>query len=270
MKRVKQLSISGRTLVIVPHSDDEVLLFGGLIQRCLTENQPVYVALVTNGDYEAASETEGVVRPAETIAGLKVLGLPESQVILMGYVDTGMPREESFLAGLYDEHDENRVHTSRVGTHTYALPYHKDFHTALYGTPAPYTRKALREYLRRLIQEVQPDNIFTTHPEDAHGDHSALYWFVAEAAGRKKLYAGYAHSPLGDLVLPPEQARIPCPPGLEAAWETAACLNLAPEEVEKKRQALEKHISALKPDAEAFLRSLVKENEVYFPMEAQT
>lgn len=100
---MNELSINGTALIIVPHSDDEVLLFGGLIQRWLAEGEQVYVALVTNGDYEAHNEQEGQTRPAETIKGLRLLGLPEQNVLLMGYADTGMPRGESFLARLYED-----------------------------------------------------------------------------------------------------------------------------------------------------------------------
>lgn len=266
---MKELPISGRNLVIVPHSDDEVLLFGGLIQRAVRENVPIYAALVTNGDYEADTQAQGAIRPAETIEGLKVLGLPESRVILMGYADTGMPRALSFLAGLYDEVNENKIHRSRVGSHTYGLEYHRDFHTELYGCPAPYTRKALREDLLRLIQEIRPDNIFTTHPDDVHADHSALYHFVRELAAGVKIYAAFAHSPEGDIPLPPDTERIPCPPGMEKAWRRAVCLELTDAEIENKRRALEQHVTALKPDAAEFLRSFVKRNEVYFPMEVR-
>lgn len=119
---MRELSISGTALIIVPHSDDEVLLFGGLIQRRLAEKKPVFVALVTNGDYEARSEQEGRTRPAETLAALSLLGLPDENVFLLGYADTEMPRSESFLAGLYDDKDGDHVHPSRVGIHTYGRP----------------------------------------------------------------------------------------------------------------------------------------------------
>lgn len=261
------LSINGTTLIIVPHSDDEVLLFGGLIQRLLAEGESVFVALVTNGDYEAHSEQEGQTRPAETLAALRLLGVPEQNVFLMGYADTGMPRNESFLAGLFDEEDGGSVHRSRVGIHTYGLPSHPDYHTARYGAPAPYTRDALIQDLSDIIQEVDPQAIFTTHPLDAHGDHEALFYFVREAAKGQPIYAAFAHSRRGDIPLPKSTEEIPCPDDLLDSWHTAVGLTLTPSELERKRQALELNISALKPDACDFLRSFVKRNEFYFPME---
>ena len=56
---MRKLVVEGTTLIIVPHSDDEVLLFGGLIQRLISNKTRVFVALVTNGDYEASTEQEG-------------------------------------------------------------------------------------------------------------------------------------------------------------------------------------------------------------------
>lgn len=264
---MKELSISGTALIIVPHSDDEVLLFGGLIQRRLAEGGLVFVALVTNGDYEAHSEQEGQTRPAETLAALRLLGVPEQNVFLMGYADTGMPRNESFLAGLYDEKDGGNVHPSRVGACTYGLPSHPDYHTGRYGAPAPYTRDALVQDLSDVIQEVNPQAIFTTHPLDAHGDHEALFYFVRETAGRRPIYTAFAHSRKGDIPLPGNTEEIPCPDDLLDSWHTAVGLTLTPSELEQKRQALELHVSALKPDASDFLRSFVKRNEFYFPME---
>lgn len=265
---MRELSISGTALIIVPHSDDEVLLFGGLIQRRLAEKKPVFVALVTNGDYEAHSEQEGQTRPAETLAALSLLGLPDENVFLLGYADTGMPRSESFLAGLYDDKDGDHVHPSRVGIHTYGLPAHPDYHTGRYGAPALYTRNALIQDLSDVIQEVEPQAIFTTHPLDAHGDHEALFYFVREAAKGQLIYAAFAHSRKGDIPLPESTEEIPCPDDLLDSWQTAVGLTLTPSELERKRRALELHISALKPDACDFLRSFVKRNEFYFTMEA--
>lgn len=264
---MRKLVVEGTTLIIVPHSDDEVLLFGGLIQRLISNKTRVFVALVTNGDYEASTEQEGQIRPLETIAGLKIFNVPEQDIILMGYADTGMPRNESFLAGLLDETDGERIHVSRVGVHTYGPSSHPDYHSTKHGEPASYTRNALCQDIADVIRETNPRNIFTTHPLDVHGDHSALYHFVKQACGDRLLFSAFAHSCEGDIPLPDTDERIPCPVDLMDAWDTAVELHLTPEEVEKKRRALEEHVSALKPDAIEFLRSYVKCNEVYFPME---
>lgn len=265
---MENIKLHGRILVLIPHPDDEVILFGGLIQRAQTENCPVYVALVTNGDYEASTEEEGRIRPAETLDGLSVLGLPESRVILMGYADIGMKKKESFLYRLYAAENEKAILPSHVGTNTYGLDFHADFHRELHGEPAPYTREAFREDLKELVKIVDPDMIFTTHPRDAHGDHAGLSMFVAELAPRAAVYAGFTHAAQGDSAWPLAGDYFTCPPGLEEEWETAARLDLTEEEQRKKGMALEMHKAALKPDAVDYLHSFVKREEVYIPMEA--
>lgn len=264
---MEQLQLNGTILVVVPHSDDEIILFGGLIQRALKEGREVFVALVTNGDYEAATEAEGITRPLETIEGLKVLGLPEDRLFLMGYADIGMPKAESFVWRLWEKADEESVEPSHVGVHTYGPASHPDFHTTRHGSPAPYTKKAFREDLRDLLEVVKPDMVFTTHPVDAHGDHAGLYHFLRQMAEPAKLYAAFCHSERGDAAWPLAGGHFTCPPAMEAQWEAAVKLDLTTEEVRRKGEALEKHKAALKPDAVDYLRSFIKHDEIYFPME---
>ncbi|MGN1025802.1 MAG: PIG-L deacetylase family protein [Faecousia sp.] len=264
---MQAVKLNGTILVAVPHSDDEIILFGGLTQRALKENHDVFVALVTNGDYEASTEAQGSIRPLETIEGLKVLGLPEDHIFLMGYADTGMPKSESFLWRLWEETEENKVQPSHVGTHTYGCEGHFDFHRAKHGEPAPYTRKAFRQDLAELLSTVNPNMVFTTHPEDAHGDHAGLYQFLKELVGERKLYTAFCHSNLGDAAWPLQGDCFTCPPGLDPEWERAVSLALTTDEGKCKGQALEKHKAALKPDAVDFLRSFVKQDEIYFPVE---
>lgn len=263
---MEQLQLSGTILVVVPHSDDEIILFGGLIQRALKENLDVHVALITNGDYEATTEEEGITRPLETLEGLKLLGMPEENIHLMGYADIGMPKTESFVWRLWVCEDENHVEPSHVGTHTYGPDHHPDFHSSRHGVPAPYTKKAFREDLLELLDAVKPDMVFTTHLEDAHGDHAGLYQFLREMV-YGKLYTAFCHSYLGDAAWPLQGDYFTCPPGMEEQWLCSIKLDLTEEECLRKGNALEIHKAALKPDAVNYLRSFIKQDEIYFPME---
>lgn len=264
---MKQLQLTGSILVIVPHSDDEIILFGGLIQRALATNHKVSVALVTNGDYEATTEAEGITRPLETLAGLCLLGVPEENIFLLGYADIGMPKAESFLWRLWEQGDENHIEPSHVGTHTYGPENHPDFHTACYGVPGSYTRATFRQDLKLLLEKTQPDMVFTTHPEDAHGDHAGLYEFLANLVPENRLFTAYCHSPLGDVAWPDSGECFTCPPNMEKSWQYAVQLKLTREEICCKGQALEIHKTALKPDAVTYLRSFIKSDEIYYPME---
>lgn len=264
---MEQLNLNGTILVVVPHSDDEIILYGGLIQRALAQNQSVYVALVTNGDYEATTEAEGICRPLETIQGLRVLCVPEDHVFIMGYADIGMPKAESFFWQLWEETDSEKVLHSHVGIHTYGPETHPDFHTARHGVPGAYTKAGFQEDLAELLDAVNPDMVFTTHPADAHGDHAGLFQFLRGLVPADKLYTAYCHSPQGDAVWPLEGNQFTCPPGMEQNWAHGVKLDLTAEEVSRKAKALEMHKAALKPDAVVFLRSFVKHDEIYFPVE---
>ena len=263
---MEHLQINGTILVVVPHSDDEIILFGGLIQRALKENHDVHVALITNGDYEATTEEEGITRPLETLEGLRVLGLSEDRIHLMGYADIGMPKEESFVWRLWVSQNENHVEPSHVGVHTYGPANHPDFHSSRHSVPAPYTKKAFQEDLLELLNIVKPDMVFTTHPEDAHGDHAGLYQFLREMVSGT-LYTAFCHSYLGDVAWPLQTAQFTCPPDMEEQWQHTVKLDLSAEERLCKGNALEVHKAALKPDAVVYLRSFIKSDEIYFPME---
>ena len=259
--------ISGNILVIVPHSDDEILMFGGLIQRALAEQKTVHVCLVTNGDYEASTYDEGIVRPQETIQGLKILGLPEENIYLLGYADTGMPKQESFLWRLWESRNADEVYESHVGTCTYGPENHPDFHSAEFGTQGAYTKKNLQTDIQRLMEKLQPQSVYTTHSLDAHGDHAGLYEFVKEAYGTRHLYTGFCHCSGGDSIWPLPGDRFTCPPDLQESKKCSEVLELSEAEAALKAAALEAHQAALKPDAVTFLRSFNKKDEIYFKTE---
>lgn len=67
----------GRTLVIAPHPDDEVLGCGGTIARIADSGQDVHVAIVTRG-YEPAFSSESVEQVrAEMAEAHKILGVSQ-------------------------------------------------------------------------------------------------------------------------------------------------------------------------------------------------
>ena len=255
-------------LVLVPHEDDEVILFGGLIARCMSLGVSVTVALATNGDYGDTDGRIGRARLQESLLGLGDLGLPEENVIFLGYADTGMPQSESFLAGLYAERSGNKLHPSHVGTKTYGLPSHPDYRMQTTGRAADYTKNAFTRDLGALLAAVRPKTVFTTHPLDAHGDHAVLYQFLRELAPVVRTYSGFAHSAGGDAAWPLSGEQFTCPPECEAQCEEAVRLLLTDTERAQKRRALLRHKTARKPDAVAYLDSFIKADEIYFPMEA--
>lgn len=278
------ISEFGKILVLVPHQDDELLLTAGLLHRAAMDGMRPMVAMVTNGDYGSHDHSVGYARLRETIEGLSLIGVPATDLVLLGYADTGMPREDSFIAGLYEETEGDRVHPSHCGTATYGLPEMAELHVLQTGDHATYTRNAFAEDLRILLDTVQPDSIITMALCDTHGDHSGLFEFTRDelqrraAAGEQipALYVGVVHSPAGDENWPLRDGvqLLTCPETLEEVsdlrWEERISIpvpeDMLDPDLERnlKHRAISCHRTALKPDAVDFLYSFVKADEVFW------
>ncbi|MEG0565682.1 MAG: PIG-L family deacetylase, partial [Hungatella sp.] len=87
----------GSMMFLVPHPDDEILMGAGILYEAVRQGSLVTVVMVTNGDYESSDFSVGRSRLRETLASLEVLGVDKNQVEFLGYADTGMPKEDSFL-----------------------------------------------------------------------------------------------------------------------------------------------------------------------------
>ena len=91
-----------KTVIFAPHPDDEIL---GCYQIIKDHPEAAYIVYLTNGDYEGRDMAR--TRWAESRAALAHLGVPEDHMIALGYADTGMAPEISFLWRLW--HDETGV-----------------------------------------------------------------------------------------------------------------------------------------------------------------
>lgn len=269
----------GSILIVVPHQDDEILMAAGILHAAAAAGQKAGVVMATNGDYECTDGTKGRKRLSECLEGLKTLGLSDSQAAFLGYADTGMEEEVSFLHRLYTETDENKIYPSSCSAETYGLPGKPEYHFAAYGEHAAYTRKNFKQDLKEVILKERPDHIFTTSRYDTHGDHSALYLFVEELLKEMKetgyepqLYTGIVHSMAGDENWPMRGGKtFTCPEGFELQkelkWEERFCFPLPKDMLsgsDLKKEALEKHEEALEPNAVEYLMSFLKEEEVFF------
>ena len=284
MTRLEQIdSKFGSTMIIVPHQDDEILMAAGVIYEAVKNQVPIYVVMVTNGDYKSKNFTIGRTRLAETIRGMSLLGLKEEQIIFLGYADTGMPREESFITHLLEEKDEYKTYPSSCSDNTYGLEYKQEYHMIQHQTHAPYCRASLKQDLMEVIQNKKPKNIITTSEYDMHGDHFALYKFVVEVLtdfqdGYKPvLYTGIVHSNAGDEMWPDRKTNVfNCPKDFETAttlkWNdriiipVPECMKLKNGKNNLKLQALNEYETALEPGAYEFLMSFIKDEEIFWEM----
>lgn len=278
---VKNLDISSinHLLVVVPHQDDEILIGAGFIDQMLKQKKKVTVAVVTNGDYECTDYSKGRARLKETLAGLKVLGLSAENVLFLGYADTGMPREESFLTALIHTEEGEKVFPSSASAVTYGLEEKEDFHYMCCGEHGTYSKNTLIADLQELISRSTPDAILTTHPLDMHGDHEALFYFVKSVLEDKnivsdiRVFVGMVHSPQGDETWPlRDSLHFTCPKGMEEYWEKRLILPLEKEltggkkEGNLKYEALKKYETALEPNAVDYLMAFIKDEEIFWEL----
>lgn len=266
-----------RILIVAPHSDDETLGPGGLIQAALAAGAQVRVVMVTNGDgftravralYHAPLPSPqdyikfAYQRQQETLQALAILGLPSADVTFLGYPDGGTARM------WYDHWDPGHPYLSPYTRDQYS-PYDNSF------TPhAPYAGASVVSDLEKIITEFQPTMVVAPHPGDRHPDHMTAY-----------AYTVYALADLGRDRVPVETYLVhrgnwdwPTPQGLhmdaylappwdlaevETDWQT---LDLTTAQEETKLRAIEAYRTQMAV-IRGFLLSFVRENELFAPRE---
>ena len=174
-----------RVLVFAPHPDDEMLGCGGLIQVALANRATVDVALMTNGDAAELAlvfgEKELIVSPSamielgrtrqeESLEALSQLGLPRPRVHFLSYPNNGLMKLWRTAHWRYVDQ-----YTSPY-TRASLSPYPRSL------TPqAPYCGQQVLSDVIAMLQQVRPNKILVTHPEDVHPDHWATDCFVRYA-----------------------------------------------------------------------------------------
>ncbi len=280
-------------LVFAPHPDDEALCCGGIIQQALARGEPVHVVLVTNGDgftHAAAGLTKkpadqlGVAdylaisrfRQDQTVTATRLLGVKRDAVLMLGYPNPGLA--EMYAAKGDARYEQKFTHKSE----TYAL-VQRDYHTAVHGKPAPYTRASLLADMVEIIRKVEPGQIYVTDEADGHPDHSTAFLFVrdaVEAAGyRGEFYTYLIHNgsghdwpwPHGVTPQSPFASHTvngeTIPRGVP--WPPSKRVPLTAREAEGKLQAIRAHTLFFPDPAEneshqANMESFVKSEEVFW------
>ena len=83
----KSALYSGKNVMVFsPHQDDEINLLGGVLEQYVKYGSNVTVVFSTNGDYEGHGET----RLREAVEVLSFIGIPQENVIFLGYGDSTM------------------------------------------------------------------------------------------------------------------------------------------------------------------------------------
>lgn len=271
---------SSRILVFAPHPDDETLACGGLLYTAVHAGAAVRVVFVTSGDgfglavrrsypralHLAAADfiRFGKRRQEEALSAAARLGVPQSDVLFLGYPDRG-------TAHMWLEHwDEARPYTSpyiRVCDSPYPRAYHKG---------APFAGRSLLDDLTAIIRDFRPTDVYLPHPNDEHPDHWATSCFVraalqrVDSAGTVRAYTYLVHR--GDWPVPQglhPEAKLAPPAALAHLDTTWSVLPLSPAAEAAKETALLAHRSQVRMMSR-FLKSFVRRDEVFGTIPAAT
>ncbi|MHB9144885.1 MAG: PIG-L deacetylase family protein [Symbiobacteriia bacterium] len=209
-------------LVVAPHSDDETLGAGGLIERAVAAGAGVHVVLLTNGDgFTIGAEQEyhrvhttpadyirlAHERQRETLAALESLGVPAQDVTFLGYPDRGLA--PMWLTNWLP----SNLYFSR-----FTGADHSPYSNSL--TPgAPYCGQSLAQDLRQVLLQTQPTVLVVPHPNDVHPDHWAAYNFVTYTLAELKAQSYPFASPARVYYYLVHRGDWPAPKGLHLASE---------------------------------------------------
>lgn len=175
-----------RVMILVPHEDDEINLAGGVIEEYIKHGSEVYIVFATNGDAKV-----GEVRLYEAIKAAAILGVPEENVVFLGYGD-GWEKTGSHI---YNAPKDEVLRSTAGHQFVYGLKSHPAYHEG-----NSYTYNHYFEDVKQAILEYRPDTIFCID-YDSHNDHRALSMLFEKALGesikqteyRPKVYKGYAY-----------------------------------------------------------------------------
>ena len=182
---------SAKKLVIfAPHPDDEALMASGIMYSALARGDTVTVVVMTNGDSGGPTPgtTLGITREGETVTGMSTLGLGEQNIIFLGYGD-------GTLLNVYKSSSPTTIFPSGIGqTQTYGSRGlgGTDYHNFLNGVHGAYNQVTLLADVTAVLQNFNPDEIYTTGSWDAHPDHQGTLLFVAQAILALKKSSGFS------------------------------------------------------------------------------
>jgi LmbE family N-acetylglucosaminyl deacetylase len=246
-------------LVIAPHSDDEAIGCTGVILRAVAERKRVGIVVVTAGDgfpkaAAAAARKEiatlvpqdfvdlATMRQRHTLAAMSTLGVRTGDMFFLGYPDGGMK-------AVYESTDERpyrHPHTGRSETYGTAVV---DYHTHRHGRAAPYLKQAVLDDLKTIIADALPREIYVTAEVDTHPDHATIFRFARDAAAAARfggrLLTFVVH---GDEPKAPPTRRIA----------------LTPDELAKKRAALEIYQAGVSPVHDRLAEEYAKPEERFW------
>lgn len=164
-----------KVLILAPHQDDEIILCGLFLKGMIDAGCIPHVVFSTNGDYEPGI---GEVRLKESLDTLALYGVPEDNVIFMGYANEYAPDGPH----IYDARDGQVVYSQYGNSQTFGLDIHPEYCYVKEGIHHLYTRENFKKDLYGVLTDIMPDAIFATDAE-IHPDHKANSLMLDEVLG---------------------------------------------------------------------------------------
>ncbi|HEY5540361.1 MAG TPA: PIG-L family deacetylase [Coriobacteriia bacterium] len=255
-----------RLLVIAPHPDDETVGTGGAIALARQRGWDVTVVFVTSGDgfwqavrrrggpmpSPAQMQAYGASRVAEARRATAALGVPQRNVIFLGFPDGST----HFLWGT---NWDGPALLGRNGARK--VPYSFAFRPG-----APYIGAELEGELEQIVKRARPTTVLLPDAADVHRDHWAAGAFTQMALVR----SGYSGLALTYLVhragFPARRGSQPgqllgAPSALLRTGTHWLSLPVSDSARQAQAAALADYASQLRSDG-PLLRSFVRPNEV--------
>lgn len=158
-----------KVMIIAPHEDDDLNIACGVTEEYLRYGSSVRIVFATNGDRIGLGEK----RMREALKVCADLGIPESEVVFLGY---GNEWGDGSVH-IYDSQPDALL-PSRIGrTETYGLNSHPAYHDS-----NSYTRANMLADIKGAILDYMPDVILCNDADD-HPDHAANSMLFEEAMG---------------------------------------------------------------------------------------
>lgn len=176
-------------LMFAPHEDDEINLYGGIIEQYVKNGSAVRIVFSTNGDYHGI----GRMRMWEALRVAGKYGIPEENIIFLGYSDS--------LVNAGGLHIYNCKPDEVIASHLGRSETYGSKQTPPFGK-CSFTRENILQDFKNVILKYKPDTIFCCD-YDSHMDHRALSLFFEEALGSilkenpfyyPQVYKGFAYS----------------------------------------------------------------------------
>lgn len=176
-------------MFFAPHADDEINLYGGIIEQYVKNGSVVRIVFSTNGDYYGI----GKIRIKEAAAAAKKYNIPFENFIFLGYSDS---LSDASGLHIYNCQKDEKICSRYNISKTYGIknkpPYNEN----------AFTRQNIINDFKAVISEYKPDTIFCCD-YDAHADHRSTSLFFEEAMGEllketgfynPVVYKGFAYS----------------------------------------------------------------------------